>query len=232
MIQKLINRLLFIIPLIVISVLYFQKEWITGTYDVEFFLLAIIFLLSMTWFFYEINGYIQFYIRKRKIVNTPKLFTGVEIPKKQYYFNLKIESNDKEFQIFDNHELKVFINKQKEQVEIFNTLTKHKFFLNEIDFLVFEFLSIDLITFKHDWGKIKWYCNFLIKLKGSKKLIPIVAMVSDRDNLHEMGDFKKMDTDEYYFSQGLEIANILSINMNTNYTILNHIERKMKKNGG
>ena len=231
MIQKLINRLLFIVPLITISVLYFQKEGITKTHDLEYVLIVAVFLLSLIWFFYEISGYIRYQKRRRKIVNPPKLIAGVEVPNKLYYFNLKIESNNKEFQIFDNHELKIFINKLKGQIEIFNTLSKHNYSLNEIDFLVFEFYSIDLLTIKHDWGKIKWYCNYSIKLKNSSKLIPIVAMVSDRDNLHEMGDFREMDNNEFYYSQGLEIANILSTNMNMKYTVLNHMERKMKNVG-
>ena len=233
MIQKLINRLFFIIPLIILTLLYFQKNGITAVDNLSDFLMLAFLFLSLFWLFYEINDYIKYQKRKRKIVYSTNLKSGIEIEHKQYYFNLKIKSNNKEFQILHNNELRIFLNKQKRQIEIFGAFSKKDISLNEIDFLVFEFLSINLYTIKHDWGRKKWYCNFLIKLKKSNDLTPIITMISDRDNLKEWGEFEELDKNEFYYSQGLEIAKILSLNMNTKYAVLNHMERKMKeKNGG
>jgi hypothetical protein len=209
-------------------VLYFQKNGITTINNSSDILMITFILLSLFWLFYEINDYRKYQKRRRKIVSSPYLKTGNGFKHKQYYFNLRIVSNNKEFQIFDKNELEIYINKQKGQLEIFGAITRRVYSLKEIDFLVFEFLTTNLYTIKHDWGKKKWYCNFSIKLKKSKNLIQIAAMISDRDNLKEWGDFEEMDNNEFYYSQGLEIANILSSNMNTKYTVLNHIEGKMK----
>lgn len=229
---KLLNRLFFIVPLIILTLLYFQKNGIATVDSTLDFIIFAFLLFSSFWLIYEINDYIKYQKRKRKIILNPILKAGIERNQKQYYFNLKIKSNSKEFQVLDNNELRIFLNRQKEQIEIFGTFSKRVFSINEIDFLVFEFLRIELYTFKHDWGRIKWYCNFLIKLKKSNNLIPITAMVSNRDNLKEWGEYEKLDNNDFYYSQGLEIVNILSLNMNTKYAILNHMERKMKKNGG
>jgi len=228
MIQKLINRLLFIIPLIILPVLYFQKNGITTIDNLSDILMITFIILSSFWFFYEMNDYRKYQKRKRKIVSSPHLKTGNKIKHKQYYFNLRIIANNKEFQIFDKNGLGIFLNRQKGEIEIYSALTKKKYSLNKIDFLVFEFLTINLYTIKHDWGKIKWHCSFLIKLKESNNLIPIVTMISDHDNLKEWGEFEELDNNEFYYSQGLEIANIISSKLNTKFTVLNHMERKMK----
>ncbi len=186
--------------------------------------------ISLVWLFIEIKEYLDFQKRKKEIVFSPNLIQGIDTNKSENYFNLKIKSNDKEFQIFEDNELKIYMDRQKNRIEIFNLFGKKEYSLNEIDFVVFEFLSTYLFTPEHDWGKIKWYCNFFIKLKKSDKLIPIVKMVSDRDNLKEMFDYKKMDTNEFYYSKGLGISNILGVELQKKYAVLNHLTKKMNKN--
>jgi hypothetical protein len=230
MIQKLLNRLILIFLLAVSPTAYFlNQKTITIENWTDYLMIALL-IISFIWLLIEIKEYLDFQKRKKEIVFSPNLIKGIDSNKSENYFNLKIKSNDKEFQIFEDNELKIYLDKQNNRIEIFNLFGKKEYSLNELDFVVFEFLSTYLFTPKHDWGKIKWYCNFLIKLKKSDKLIPIVELVSDRDNLKEMYDYKEMDTNEFYYSKGLEISNILSVELQKKYAVLNHLTRKMNKN--
>ena len=217
--------------MIAISILYFKENGFVQAESIFTFYIMILFLfVSMFWLLYEIYDYIKYQKRKKTTILSAQNFSGVtEIKNKEYYFNLKIRSNDKEFQVYDDNGIKIFLNKQKKKLEIYKIFGKKDYTLDEIEFLVFEFLTTYLYTFIHNFGKIKWYCNYLIKLKNSNDLIPIVSMISDRDTLYEMYEFEDMDTDKFYYKQGLEIAQILSANLGVKYTILNQNEKETKK---
>ncbi|HUX54371.1 MAG TPA: hypothetical protein VMV56_08155 [Williamwhitmania sp.] len=229
MIQKLLNRLIFIILLAVFPTLHFLKRETTTFEQSTDYLMAGILILSLIWLIVEVKEYLDFQKRRKKIVSSPNLINGIERSRKENYFNLRIISNENEFHIYEDNELKIYLDKHKNKIEIFTMFDKKEYSLNEIDFVVFEFLSTSLIS-PNDYGKIKWYCNFFIKNKRSDRLISLVAMISDRDNLKEALDYGDIDTNEFYYSKGLEIADILSIEFGKKYSVINHMERKTNKN--
>jgi len=183
-------------------------------------------LLAFSWLLFELKQSQKFYKKRKSVVEKPVLISSEQNVNAENYFNLRIINRGKELQVFEKSDIKFYLNKEQENFEIHGSFGNRKFSMSDIEFLVYEFSEMTLYTIPHNWGKMEWNCTFFIKLKQSDKLIKTFTMLSERDNLGEYTEHKDIDKKEFYYSKGLEIANILSSNMKVQFTVCNHNEAK------
>jgi len=226
MIKKLLNRLIFILPLLVVTILYFVRAENISYRNMVDIMMLIFGLLAFSWLIFELKQSLKFYKKRKSVVESPVLIGPEQIDNSENYFNLRIINREKELQVFEKTAIKFYLNKEQEKFEIHGAFGNRKYSLNDIEYLLYEFSEMTLYTIPHNWGKMEWNCTFFIKLKQTDKLIKTLTMLSERDNLGEFTEHKEIDNKEFYYSKGLEIANILSSNMKVQFTVCNHNETK------
>lgn len=221
MTNRLINRLFFITPGLVLAGLHFYNSVSIGFVDKSDVIMIILASLFLLWLTYEIKNNLRYFNRRKKAIHQPQLHEPKAVKNRENYFNLKLREKDRELDVFDESSIVFHLNKANKKIEIIGNFKNRKFSVNKIKYLVGEFTDRFLFTFNHDWGKTYWTCKYFVKLKNSDKLVILFKMQANRDNLYEMDNDKRLDNTEYYFLHGLEILNLLSANLRVNYTIVN-----------
>lgn len=196
-------------------------------YEIDLYLVLIsVFLISavvQTTFFLK-------RIRRRKAhLDNVKPVSSDLIEKHSYperlsFLNVKLVINHNSMDVFDKLSFKLFAKKDEKTIEVKSNYTNQKHSFNDIDSILFEFDNISYYTLRSDWDKTIWVGSFSIVLK-SKKIVHLFNLRSERDHLKELGEYKDIDTNEYYYKIGLKILNILTNELNMKYSILDYTHK-------
>ncbi len=173
---------------------------------------------------------LNYYLRWKKKKNILKIIPFIEIfkeknydyPDKKHFFNIHINLNEKSTSIFDNLSLKVYIDKVNDSMELFR-FWKRKIYINDIDFIIFEFDRTDSINYFNNNVITYWICSYSIMSKEGKK-INILNMVSERNDNNEFSEYFGFDTNENYYKYANEILKILSYELDKKCLIINYVK--------
>ena len=236
--ERLINRIGYIYLPFILFVLLYLLEWgFDYPFDNfseidEFWVLIWIFVyfitvIAQTIFFIKRSKIRRNHIEKAKSCN-PKLIENINYPERLSYFNVKISMHSNTIDVFDNLSLTLFANKISKTLEIKSHYKNVKHSFNNIDYILFEFDKINNYSIIAAWRKTTWLGSFSIVLKN-KKIVHLFDLRCERsafhcsDTLDNLGEY--MDTDELYYKIGLKILDVITNELNMNYSILDYTKK-------